>query len=333
VADSIYVSAVSFYTLLSASTTGVLAYRNAVQRPVSRLTWLDRSGKTITTAGQPARFVNVGLSADGRRAAASVRNEGTPPTVDVWLYDLDRPRSADQLTKDPANENDPIWSPDGTRVLFNSNRLGTFTLFMRAANGSGVDEPVLKTPINAAAPDWSRDGQYVAFSGRSSLTGADVWVVPMTGERVPSVFLQTPADEAEPAFSPDGRWIAYSSDALGRSEVFIRPFPASAGDHHIKVSDGGGWQPRWRGNGRELFFVGLDGTMMSVEIDLSKAATSPSQSPQPLFPTSMTWDLSLTRHQYDVSRDGRRFLLRVPVEKVAPLPITVMTDWRASVQK
>jgi serine/threonine protein kinase len=332
VAESISISAVSFYAVFSASTTGVLVYRTPLRAPVSRLTWVDRSGKPVATAGEPGRFVNVGLTRNGRRAAASMRTEGPPPNTDVWLFDLDRPRAADKLTTDPAFEGDPIWSPDGTRVLFISNRLGPFTLFMRAANGSGTDDQVLKTPISAAAPDWSSDGGFVAFRGRGGLTGLDLWVVPMVGEGkgVPSVFLNTSFDESDPAFSPDGHWIAYNSDALGRTEVFIRPFPASAGDHQIRISDGGGWAPRWREDGRELFYVGLDGTMMTVDIGLSKAASQP---PRPLFPTSIMLDLPITNHQYDVSRDGSRFLLRVPVEKVAPVPITVMTGWQPAVRK
>jgi len=181
--------------------------------------------------------------------------------------------------------------------------------------------------MNGAAPDWSRDGKTLVFSSLNE--SFDLFTLP-AGSRTPEPFLQTRFDEGRPAFSPDGRWIAYDSNASGRTEVYVRPFPASADNRQLRVSDRGGFEPRWKGDGGELFFVGLDGMMMAAMVDLGNNARRP---PQALFPAGIARDTTL--HTYAVADDGKSFLLKVPLplERAATPPMTVVLNWPALPRK
>jgi Tol biopolymer transport system component len=173
------------------------------------------------------------------------------------------------------------------------------------------------------SPDWSHDGRFLVFTGGQSHTSNDLWVFPLSGDRKPAVLLPTPFSEDSPAFSPDDRWIAYDSDATGRFEVYVRSFSPSGGQ--FKISRNGGWAPRWRGDGKEIFFLALDGTMMAVDVTLGKerqAAVPLALFPTPLLKTS-------DRHTYAVTKDGQRFLVRVPDQRQASVPITVVLNWPA----
>jgi Tol biopolymer transport system component len=311
----------------SASTDGVLGYLRGPLLPTSRLTWLDRSGKPGAPINEPAVQFNLSLSPDERRVAVSMFS-GSPPNRDIWLIDLVRGNTATRLTFDPAIEADPIWSPDGQQVLFNSNRNGgIYSFFRHAANGSGNDEPVLKSDVILSAPDWSRDG-YLAYDRGDRVTGRDLYVLPLSGDRTPVAFLRTPFNEENPAFSPDGHWIAYDSDASGRFEVYVRPFGKTAAvGGQFQISRNGGYAPRWRGDGKELFFLAVDGTMMSAEID--STSDFHASVPRALFPTGQV--KSTSRHTYAVTADGRRFLVPVPDQKQIDAPITVILNWTASI--
>jgi Tol biopolymer transport system component len=178
--------------------------------------------------------------------------------------------------------------------------------------------------------DWSLDGRFVAYeSATSGATGLDIWILPLTGDKKPFPFVQGPASDQRPIFSPDGRWIAYTSDESGVAQVYVQPFPATGG--RSQVSKNGGTQPLWRGDGKELFYIAFDGTMMATPVDATRQFES--GTPQALFRT----DLPPTgRKQYAVSRDGQRFLMIVPRSSGAnasSLPITVVTNWLGAVQK
>ena len=204
-------------------------------------------------------FFNLDLSPDERRVAVSqmTQQHGAKAQFDIWLIDLARSGAATLLTDDPAYEFDPTWSPDGERVAFNSNRpepgRSAYSLFTRASNSSGKDETLVTSEQSIVAPDWSRDGRFVVYSRDASGTGSDLWTVRINGEPNPQVLLATRHDEASATFSPDGRWIAYQSNSSGRSEVYVLPFPVRGGP--VPVSRDGGWSPRWRGDGREIFFA------------------------------------------------------------------------------
>ena len=314
------------HAMFSVSGAGRLAYSRTA-RILSKLTWLDRDGKPVGTAGDPGVFLNLNLSPDERRVAVSQLSQqpAAKPQIDIWIVDLAGAGGTFRLTEDPAFEFDPVWSRDGTLVAFNSNRpdpvKSPYSLFVRAANGSGRDEPLLISDTSITAPDWSRDGRFVVYGQGGS--DADLWTLPMGGNRKPEIFLPTPHYEGSPSFSPDGRWIAYESNQSGRTQVYVRPFPVEEGSSLI--SRDRGWSPRWSGDGKELFFLTLDGTMMAAGIDTTKGFKS--TVPAPLFTTDLRRG---DNHPYAVTRDGQRFLIPIRTEEPS---ITVILNWPAILAK
>ena len=310
----------------SFSRTGVLAY-SSVGRPKVRPTWIDRTGKTVGTAGEPGFYWVLRLSPDDRRLAVSqLKGEpGGHSNWDIQVIDLARAGTATRLTFDAARDHDPAWSPDGTQIAFVSNRIGErFSLFRRASNGSGGDDLLVKSDTNITAPDWSRDGQFLLYTEDGAATSHDLWTLPLSGDRKPKRFVATPFLEDHGKFSPDGRWIAYTSNASGRNEVYVRPFPG--GEGFLQISRDGGSGPRWRDDGRELFFLTLDGMLMAAGIEKTAKGLKPTV-PQPLFHTG-----ALRNFGYTVAKDGQRFLISV-TDPPGPAPITVVMNWPATLRK
>jgi serine/threonine protein kinase len=307
--------------MFSISSAGRLAYNRTARIP-SELTWLDRQGRPTGTAGDPGVYFNMDLSPDEQRVAISQMTErpGTPAQFDIWIIDLTRANTAQRFTDDPAWEFDPSWSADG-RLVFNSNRpdpqKSLYRLFVRAENGNR-DDP-LPTDGNATAPDWSHDGRFIVYTRNApgSGSGQDLWTVDLKGDGRPEEFLKTPFNESNGEFSPDGKWIAYQSNASGRFEVYVRPFPPRPG--LFPISRDGGWGPRWRGDGKELFFLSMDGTMMSAAIDTTKGFGA--GVPQKLFPTRLRPG---NNRAWTVDKSGQRFL----IPQIRPgTPITVVLNW------
>jgi len=307
--------------LFSVSPTGVLAYFGGSALAMSRLTWMDRAGKPLRIVGELGAYGNLSLSPDEHRVAVAM-SAGSPPNRNIWVIDLTRADTPTQLTFDPATEADPIWSPDGSQVLYNSNRDGSFnSAFQRSADGGGQEVPVVKGQ-SISAPDWSHNGRFLVFA-----SDGDLRVLPLSGDRKSGVFLTRPSAEGSPAFSPDDRWIAYDSDAQVRFEVYVRSFSPGGGEY--KISRNGGWAPRWRQDGKEIFFLALDGTMMVAEVTLGKEPHF--TVPQVLFPTPLL--KTNNQHTYAVTKDGQRFLLPVPDQRQAAVPITVVLNWPGMVKK
>jgi Tol biopolymer transport system component len=313
--------------MFSISAAGNLAYNRTARIP-SELTWLDRHGNPIGTAGDPGVYFNMDISPDEKRVAISQMTQppGIPAQFDIWTIDLTRANTSSRLTDDPAWEFDPSWSPDG-RVVFNTNRpdpeKSLYRLFVRAANGT-QDEP-LPVDGNAYSPDWSRDGRFIVYThSRPGSDGLnDLWTYDVKTGRAEK-FLSSSYNATNGAFSPDTHWIAYHSNASGgRNEVYVRPFPVQPGVYQI--SRDGGWGPRWRGDGKEIFFVALDGTMMSTSIDTTKGF-SPGV-PQKLFSTRLRPG---NNRAWAVAKDGQRFL----IPQIGPgTPITVVVNWPALIAK
>ena len=311
----------------SVSTTGVLGYFGGGALAMSRLTWMDRTGKPLGVVGDAGAYFNLSLSPNERRVAVSM-TAGSPANRDIWVIDLTTDTPS-KLTSDPAQEADPIWSqPDGSHILFNSNRDGTFSsAFQRSADGAGQDVLVVKMERLIDSPDWSHNGRFLVFTGGGAQTSNDLWVLPFSGERKATVLLQTPEIEDSPAFSPDDRWIAYDSDATGRFEVYVRSF--SPGGGQLQISRNGGWAPRWSRDGKEIFFLALDGTMTVADVTLGKEFHA--SVPRVLFPTTLL--KTADRHTYAVTQDGKRFLLPVRDQRQAAVPITVVLNWPGMVKK
>jgi Tol biopolymer transport system component len=308
----------------SVSRTGVLAY-SSVGRPKVQPTWKDRAGTTVGTAGEPGFYWVLRLSPDDQRlAVAQLKVEpGGQSNWDIQVIDLARAGTPTRLTVDAARDHDPAWSPDGTQIAFVSNRIGErYSLFVRPSNGSGEDELLVKSDpdVNITAPDWSRDGQFLLYTN-----DGDLWTLTLSGDRTPKPFLATPFLEDHGKFSPDGRWIAYTSNESGRNEVYVRQFPDGHG--FVKISRNGGRTPQWRNDGRELFFLTLDGLLMAAGIETAKGLKP--TVPQPLFHTGF---VALQNFGYAPAKDGQRFLISV-TDQPGAAPITVVMNWPATLRK
>ena len=303
----------------SVSTNGRFVYLPA-PKTEPQLTWLDRSGRPVGVVGEPGfSGDSLDVSPDGQQLAVSKPVQGGGRHNDIWLIELATGRST-PLTNDHAGDYDPTWSPDGKHVVFNSARLGGASQFLRAADGSGVDVHLATFEVSEAnwfaVAAWSLN-DILLFNVLTWNGDMDLWTMSMSGDRTRRPFVSSKQNEFNGAFSPDSRWVAYQSDASGRYEIVVRPFPDNGPAR--TMSRDGGKHPLWRADGKELFFVSPAGTMMAVAFD---ATTGVSQGePQALFATQIR--ISDNR-PYAVAKDGQRFLLKVGPE---PQMVAVM-DWR-----
>jgi serine/threonine protein kinase/Tol biopolymer transport system component len=302
----------------SASATGVLVFGRGTS-PDRELVWLDRAGKKLQTVSRPfAQASNpaIRISSDDSRAIVPVAG---PTGGDLWIAELNR-NTLSRFTFDGSLSG--IWSPDGRKVLWAAN---DGNRYLRSADGSGKDELLFTAPNWSAGyvEDWSSDGKRITFSGLNDKGGTNIWMVETDGDRKPYPYLPSRFIESWNAISPDGQWIAYASNQPGQNEILVESIPTGKGRRQIST-EGGDW-PVWRRDGKELFF--RQGTkIMAAPIRLTKTSVEAGK-PQALFEVPAD-----TRFQ--VSRDGQRFLIAMPVEgAAAATPLTVDTDWRAGVLK
>jgi len=304
----------------SVSASGSLVYvSGGSQESQSGLVWVNRAGAE-QAIGAPLRSYDfLQLSPDGRRLAASIQ------TLQVWVFDLAR-ETLSPLTSGGAVTLAPVWTPDGKRIAFASAREGEENIYWQMADGSGGLERLTSSGKAQFPASWSPDGQLLAFTEFAPGTGADIWVLRLS-DRKAEPFLQTSAQESGARFSPDGRWLAYVSDASGRNEVYVQPYPGPGS--RWQVSTDGGMQPVWNRNGRELFYRSGD-KMMAIDI-----TTEPSFSagrPKMLFKGSYFSPIPAGNPFYDVSPDGQRFLMLKPSE-AAPTQINVVLNWTEELKR
>jgi len=337
-----HVSYSSVLGAFSVSPNGVLTYRNAVSSGDDlQLTWVDRTGKSIGTVGAAGAYYGVDLAPDGQRIAVHRHVE---EGGDIWVVDSER-GTMSRLTLDSSHDNvAPVWSPDGRRIAYSSQRGRAWAIYARAADGSGDEETLLdaQPQFPKAAKSWSPDGRNVLFMQSNPGGSGDLWVLPLFGDRKPFPFIQTPFAELFGDISPDGQWIAYHSTESGRSEIYVRSFPGGSGKW--PVSTNGGVYPRWRRDGKELFYVNntnvfTGSPLMAVSIQ-SVGSTLRAGIPTALFNTALTAGL---RHPggpanvFAVAPDGQRFLMLKPVggsaSEPAPSTITVVLNWPALLKK
>ena len=258
-------------------------------------------------------------------------------TRDLWLLDGAR---TTRLTFDAATDTHPIWSPDGTRIVFRSNRTGVDDLYQKLASGVEGDELLVTSDQVKTPESWSADGRFLLYRSIDPQTSLDLWVLPMIGNRTPSVFLKTSFREGYSAFSPDGRWVAYESNESGRNEIYIRPFVPPATDSKPSAPAGGQWQvsaaggiyPRWRVDGKEIYYLNPAGAMMAVPITVIGDTPAPG-APVVLFPTRIVGggeDVAQGR-QYDVTPNGH-FLINTVLDTAAA-PITLLQNWNPEAKK
>ena len=291
-------------TLVYFQASGPSSSGRAAVTPNWQFGWHDRNGKLVDVAGEPGSHGDMDVSPDGKLIAVTRQDPGAPAS-DIWVIDWQRGVST-KLTLDPADDMNPVWSPDGNRIAFTSFRKGNADVFIKNANGVGEETPLLDSSSDEFVEDWSKDGRYVAYKlGQGEFE--DLYVLPLEadgkpGKPVPVVTGQFHKDE--PQFSYDGKWLAYTSDESGAFEIYVVSFPAL--DQKLKVSDGGGGRPRWRQDGKELFF--LRSATGPMAVDFKPGPKIDAGVPHVLWPTSLT---SLpTRHLWYVSPDGQRILLR-----------------------
>jgi eukaryotic-like serine/threonine-protein kinase len=313
----------------SVSANGVLAWRprsTSMMEP-KQLTWFDRSGQKLGTLGEPGAYISANLSPDERSVAVSRVDPASNLNNrrDIWILDVERGTSR-RLTFDPADESNPVWSPDGTRIAFFSDRRGVREIYQKAADGSGEEELVLASkgqPLNLE--DWSQDGRFLVYNAPMGLPNRqDLFLLPMSGagERKPITFLATEAIEMMGAISPNGRWLAYRREVAGRGEIHVTDISPQgrSGPGKWQVSTGQGWQPLWRRDGRELLYL-ADSVLMAVAVK-PDAKSFEAGAPRSLFdlPTP-----SRLKDRFVVARDGQRFLLSVPLQ--SPEPVRVLVNW------
>jgi Tol biopolymer transport system component/predicted Ser/Thr protein kinase len=319
----------------SASLGGVLAYRAGGVSGGSQLTWFDRAGKSLGTVG-PADFnaESLDLSPDGKRVVVHRSDGGN--ASNIWVLDLARGVPT-RFTVDPVPDSYPLWSADGSHIMFASTRNGKATFFKRPATGAGAETPLLEAPFTGpfALSDASRDGRFVMFRAFSEASGPpDLWALPLDGEQKPFVWLRTTADEFNGQFSPDSHWVAYGSDETGRFEVSVQSFPTPGGPW--RVSTGGGVEPRWRADGKELFYLGADGNLMAASVKVAAdGKTIETGKPSTLFRPSMFGGFTNNaRQQYAVAPDGQRFLVNATTRAAeGAAAATVVVNWMARLRQ
>jgi eukaryotic-like serine/threonine-protein kinase len=287
----------------------------------SELIWTDRSGKRLGTAAEPGTYREIALSPDGRRVAMTV--EETSGFEDLWVRDLER-NIASRLTFDPSDEIWPVWSPEGTHVFYGSDRSGEFLIYRKSAAGVGVEDTLARTGWGPEAPtSVSPDGQWVATASLAGGANWNIGIRPVRGVDVGRLFLATNSQERDGAFSPDGRLFAYRSNETGRNEVYVRSFPD--GQSKWQVSNSGGFDPTWTQGGRELIYLGSNNEIMAVPI-LPGSDFTPGN-PVELFRTALTSE-GFVERRWDVTRDGKRFLLNVPLGTMRSADFAITKNWR-----
>jgi serine/threonine-protein kinase len=321
VVEGVFQSSAGSATQYSISSTGSLIYvSGGAATAQSRPVWVSRNGREQSVAAPEHAYDFPRLSPDGRRIAVIIEGQ-------IWLYDLSR-ETLTRLTFEGTNNNVLVWTPDGKRIAFNSNRAGQLNIFWQLADGSGGLEQLTSSELVQAPSAFSPDGQLLAFIEINPSTGADIWTLRLS-DRKAQPFLRTPFNERVPRFSPDGHWLSYVSNESGRYEVYVQPYPGPGGKWQISTE--GGSEALWNRNGRELFYRNGD-KMMSVAISTqpSFAAGNPRQ----LFKGD--YQMNATGiPEYDISPDGERFLMVKPVEQqqAAPTQINVVLNWTEELKR
>ncbi len=321
VADRVVIDGVSVG--LSVSAAGSIAYRpGEAQVRRRRLIWFDRSGKELGVASgeqAPPYVNNPALSLDGKRVAVQATER---QNTDIYTLDLER-NTFDRLTVDPGVDAMPVWSADGSRLVYNTPQRG---LTVKRLDGSAADQPLMDDRgVVRIATDWSRDGRFVLYKEIDPATATfDLWAWSVADQDKVRV-ASTQYNERDAQFSPDGRFVAFESDELGHAEIYLQSFPRPGSRH--KVSVGGGTQVRWRADGKEVFYVAPDKHLMAVAIREEANLAAAVGTPVPLFVAPVIVPFApIHRQQYVVSADGRRFLINT-ADQLDTAPLTLLMNW------
>jgi eukaryotic-like serine/threonine-protein kinase len=324
------------FAYFSASENASLVYLGATNRN-RQLTWFDRQGNSAETAAEPAPITEVKLSPDGTKAATM---QGDQSQLAIWLVDLVHGASS-RFTFNSSIDAAPVWSPDGSRLAWLSNRGGFWGIYQKAADGSGNDELLYRFPGEGpqALTDWSHDGKFLIYALRG-----DIWALPLAagaaGNRKPFPVVDTPAQENGAYLSPDSRWIAYISNESGRQEIYVRGLDLAAGAAGSSpvtgkwmISRGTLGMARWRADGKELLFLSADGAVMAVDVAAGPAFQA--SVPHLLFKLPLEF-ISLFQNPgvlADVTRDHKRFLISMPPRQGGQTGFTAVLNWQAALRR
>jgi Tol biopolymer transport system component len=306
---------------ISVASNATLVYQST-GKPTRHLVWMDRSGNEVSEVRDAGDWGPARVSPDGKRAVLA-KLAPNDEAADLWV--LDAAGKAAQVTTTPAHEGSPVWSPDGSKIVsaILGKQEGNYDLYVMPAEG-GKPDLLFRGASQKAPTDWSRDGRYIFFNSLSDSTKWDVWAV-STADRRAGPLLDTVAAERDALLSPDGKWLAFDSDETGRLEVYVQAFDGISSERkrRWKVSGGGGGTPKWSGDGKELFFITGSGRVMAASVRASQTEFEVDP-PVKLFqtrPIPKIWNL------FDVSPDGQRFLVNLPLEWANSSQIMVVTNW------
>ncbi|HEX9425806.1 MAG TPA: protein kinase, partial [Pyrinomonadaceae bacterium] len=303
----------------SASKNSVLAYASNLS--ISRLVWFDRNGREVGQVGVPSKYYALRLSPDGQQVALAVSDERTG-TSDIWIHDLAH-ETRTRFAFGPTDDAEAVWSPDGRRLAFFSCCEGPSTLYIKELNDTGKGQSPLPAGFRGPS-DWSADGKFILYDENEPTTNRDIWVLPIDSQQKPYPLFQTQFNESFAQFSPDGRWVAYLSNETGNDELYVARFDNPR--ERRRISTAGAAQPRWRRDGKELFYLAADKRLMAVPV---KAGDT--------FETGEAVSLfkadSIVENSYDVSLEGQRFLVNVAERRTESMPFTVVLNWTSDLKR
>jgi Tol biopolymer transport system component/predicted Ser/Thr protein kinase len=317
--------------MFSVSTNGLLAYQAGDgSSEALQLAWFDRTGRPQETLWEPKKLASLELSPNRQMLMTAWTDPFS--NTDLWIYDLLR-HLPTHFTFDQATESNAVWSPDGQTIVFDSTRKGHYDLYRKAANNSSAEELVYADDSEKQPDSWSPDGKFLLYHTFQGPGGIHIWVLPMAAPQsdpppVPRRLFQTTGSELFGQFSPDGRWVLYASkESQATYEIYLAPFSRPSEKHQI--SSGGGLRPRWRQDGKEIFYHTRDGQLLSVKVRIS-GDTVELGVPQPLFGGIP----ALNGYAWDLSANGQRILAAIPPKDQKPYePITLVQNWSAGLKK
>ena len=317
--------------IFSSSMNGVLAGNPEGSAAQTKLVWFDRNGRELGTVGTSDTngHYNPWLSPD-EEAVVIERHAETG--MNLWIIELSRGTNSRFTFSQDSHDQDPVWAPDGGSIVYTSEKAGGWSLNRRPSSGAGQAEQLLESTRQVYPTDWSRDGPIILYEKTSGEGNLDVWLLTMTGDREPEPLLETSFDEGQAQFSSDGKWVLYTSNESGRPEVYVQTFPTGGGKW--KISTDGGSQPRWRRDGKEVFYVTPDSTLMAVQLEITSTKVE-AASPQTLFAARMPVTIAGPlggRNQYVATSDGQRFLVDTLVD-AAPVSISVLLNWTSLIEE
>jgi Tol biopolymer transport system component len=289
----------------------------------SQLRWFDRSGKQVGAVGDVGVFANPTLSPDGTRLAFE-QTDTDSRHVDVWIREL-ASNAVTRLTFGPGLNELAVWSPDGKRIAFTSNQQLSYGVLQKNSDGSGSEKQIVDMSSAPQAPwGWSQDGKYILL-----WKNGELWYLSMQDQQVKPL-IQGKWIVRNAQFSPDGKWVAYASNETGGWEIYVSPFPSA--NSKWQVSRGGGEEPRWRRDGKELFYLAADGKMMAVTLKTKNNFEA--GSPVALFQTHLRQPISAMHMvSYDLSGDGQKFLINTKVDELNTAPLSIILNWASEMER